>query len=366
LKNAKKYILIIVYALCAFTGFAQSEEKKCFMVTGDAHVGYIISHRNNMSHLIKGHVGVGELNFVYRTEGCKPWHQVYKYPELGVSFMHFELGNPKQLGSLEALYPYSDFRLNKINPVFSLTMRVGVGVAYLTKPFDIRTNHKNNAIGSHLNGFVNLRLNAVFTLSKNFKLNTGLGMSHASNGAMRTPNLGLNIPTIHLGLSYAVGNKNWVCKKDSIEPLSKKWRLAAIAAFGIKELEPPTGRKYVAYTFQLNAYKPLNYKNRLGGGVDFVYNNALKTVWEDDGVYNYGFKDIFQVGVKVGYEYRIHRLSLPIEFGFYVFKKQSYNGSMFHRIGFRYNVTKHLIANLSLRTHFAKADYFEWGLGYQF
>ena len=38
----------------------------------------------------------------------------------------------------------------------------------------------------------------------------------------------------------------------------------------------------------------------------------------------------------------------------------------FHRIGVRYMLTKHVIANVTLYTHWAKADYFEWGLGYEF
>lgn len=366
MKNKIRYSLFLFGLLIPFSVFSQKKETRDFMITANGHAGYIISHRNNMTHLIKGHVGVAELNFVYRTNGRKPWHQLYKYPELGVGFMHFWLGNPEQLGTLEALYPYSDFRLTKINPVFSLNMRVGIGLAYLMKPFDIKTNHKNNAIGSHLNGFVNLRLNAVFTLSKKLKLNTGFGMSHASNAAMKTPNLGLNIPTAHLGLSYILGNKEWVCKKDSVPPCVKSIRVSIIGAFGVKELEVPTGNKYVAYSLQLNAYKPLNYKNRIGGGVEAGYNEATKAVWEDDGITNYKFKDIVQVGVKVGYEYRIHRLSLPLEFGYYIHKTQSYNGKIFHRIGMRYNINKHLIANFTLFTHWAKADYFEWGLGYEF
>lgn len=366
MENKIKKLLLSFVLLKSFSLVSQTKEPKDFMITTNAHAGYIISHRNNMTHLIKGHVGAAEINFVYRTNGSKPWHQLYKYPELGIGFMHFWLGNPEQLGTLEALYPYSDFRLTKINPVFSLNMRVGVGLAYLMKPFNIETNHKNNAIGSHLNGFVNLRLNAVFRLSNKLKLNTGFGMSHASNGAMKTPNLGLNIPTAHLGLSYVLGNNQWTCRKDSVPPCVKTWRVSVIAAFGVKELEVPTGSKYLAYGLQLNAYKPLNYKNRIGGGIEAAYNDATKAVWEDDGVFNYEFKDIVQVGAKVGYEYRIHKLSLPIEFGYYLYKKQSYNGKIFHRIGMRYNINKHLIANLSLFTHWAKADYFEWGLGYEF
>ncbi len=89
--------------------------------------------------------------------------------------------------------------------------------------------------------------------------------------------------------------------------------------------------------------------------------------WADDDVnYNPTFGDILQAGAKVSYSFNMHRLSLPIDFGYYFYKKQHVNGMFFHRIGLRYMVTKHVIANMTLLTHWAKADYFEWGLGYEF
>ncbi|HSH66040.1 MAG TPA: hypothetical protein VLB84_09630, partial [Bacteroidia bacterium] len=155
-------------------------------------------------------------------------------------------------------------------------------------------------------------------------------------------------------------------KVDSIAPCKKTWKMSIIGVTGVKELEIPGERKYLAYGLQMNAYKRLNYKNKLGGGIELTYNNSTKREWYNDSIYNPSFTDILQVGAKFSYAYVLHKVSLPIEFGVYVFKKQPVNGMFFHRIGFRYMVNKHLIANLTLLTHFAKADYFEGGFGYEF
>jgi hypothetical protein len=155
-------------------------------------------------------------------------------------------------------------------------------------------------------------------------------------------------------------------KKDSIPPIKKQWHPMILGVIGVKEIEPPDGKQYVAFGIQANIYRTLNYKTKLGAGIEAAYNNATKKMWENDSVYVTSASDIIQSGVKVCYSFNMHRVSIPIDFGVYLYKKQKTNGLFFHRIGIRYLVTKHLIANVSLLTHWAKADYFEWGLGYQF
>jgi len=215
-------------------------------------------------------------------------------------------------------------------------------------------------------GFVNLRLSTAIMLSQSWRLDAGIGLTHASNGAISTPNLGLNMATINLGLGYVFGNKILSFKKDSIAPFVRRWHPVIIAAAGIKEMEPPGGAKFMAYSLQTNLYRTLNYKNKLGGGLEIGYNYATKEVWEEDSVFTNSASDILQAGVKISYAFIMHRVSLPIDFGMYFYKKQAYNGQFFHRIGIRYLVTKHLFANVTLLTHWAKADYFEWGVGYEF
>ncbi len=366
IKKLCKIVIAAVLILQPIILPAQNLPQHDFLISAQGHYGFILAHRNDMAHLIKGHIYGGELNYIFRTNGCKPWQQIHKYPEIGICFLHMYLSNPQQLGNLEALYPYTNIRLNKQSRRNHLNLRIGVGLAYDTKPFDRIENHQNNVIGSHFNGFVNLRLSEAIMLSDAWRLDAGVGLTHASNAAMSTPNLGLNMATVNLGLGYAFGNK--VCKiiKDSIPPVQMDWQFSVIGVTGIKQLEAPGGPEYIAYGFQANIYRTLNYKNKLGGGIEAAYNNATKKVWENDSVYNSPFKDIVQAGVKISYAFTIDRLTLPVDFGVYLYKQQPYNGIFFHRIGLRYMVTKHIIANATLLTHWAKADYFEWGIGYQF
>jgi len=345
---------------------AQNSAKQDFLLSPQGHFGFIISHRNNMGNLIKGQIYGAEINYIFRTDGCKTWQQIHKYPEIGVCVLHMYLANPQQLGNMEALYPYANIRLNKLKRKAILNLRLGAGLAYLTKAFDRIENHKNAAIGSRLNGFVNIRLNTTVLLSKDWRLDAGLGLTHASNGAVRTPNLGLNLATVNVGLGYVFGNKTCTYIKDTIAPTPKIWQTSVIAVMGIKELEAPGGPKYLAYGLQTNVYRTLNYKNKLGGGIEMAYNNATKQVWVNDSVFNTKIVDIVQAGAKISYSFNMNRLSVPVDFGVYVFKKQASNGLFFHRVGLRYLITKHIVANITLLTHWAKADYFEWGVGYQF
>ena len=359
-------VFIFCFSCLTMPVLSQNRPDKDFILSAQGHYGYIISHRSSMAALIKGHVYGGEMNYLFRTNGRKPWQQLYKYPDFGICIFHMNLANPQQLGTLEAIYPYTNLRLNKLTKKINLNLRLGAGLAFVTKPFDRLNNHKNIAVGSHLNGFVNLRLSASYMLTDAWGINAGVGLSHASNGAMKTPNLGLNIATINMGIGYAFGNRCFEYRKDSIAPCPKVWKVSIIGVTGVKELEQPCGPKYMAFGLQTIVYKRLNYKNKLGGGIEFTYNNATKREWLNDSIAHPTFDQMLQVGSKVCYAFVLDKLSFPVEFGVYIYKKQPANGMFFHRIGLRYMLTKHVIANISLLTHFAKADYFEGGFGYEF
>ncbi len=366
----------ILLVICAFnlymlvetaTAFAQSRPKDDFILMGDVHFGYIITQRQSVAHLIKGQIGGGELTYVFRTCGQRSWQPLHAFPEFGLSYMHLYLANPSEIGNLDALYPYMNLRLNKQKRNFKMYLRLGLGLANMSKPFDRLTNPKNNAIGSHLNGYVNIRLSSSYMLSKSWRLDSGIGLTHASNGSIKTPNLGLNMATLNLGLGYVFGNKNLEMCKDSVMPkLTKRWHPSVLGVFGFKELEHPLGNKYMSYALCGNLYYSLNHKNRLGTAVEFVYSNETRVKLERDSASTERIKDVIKIGVKGGYAFHVDRISIPIDFGYYVYQNDNLKEKFFHRIGVRYMVTKHVIANVTLYTHWAKADYFEWGMGYEF
>jgi hypothetical protein len=368
-----KYVAVGYIVMCCMnlSLSAQSSSSKDFVISAQGHYGFIIGHRPDMQRLIKGNIYGGELNYIYRTCGNECWQGMYNYPEFGFCMVHLNLGNNQELGSLTAIYPYTNLRLTNARRNFRLNLRLGFGLAYISKPYDVVNNPYNVAIGSHYNGFVNLRFSTFFMITSALRLDAGVGFSHASNGAIKMPNLGLNMPSVNLGIGYVFGSKTMCYKRDTLleSDLKKdkhKWHASLIGVMGIKESEKYGSAEYTAYGLIYNMYYTKNYKNQFGGGLELAYNNATIYQWKKDSVSNIRTRDVLQVGCKVGYAFTFNRLSFPIDFGVYVYKKQPLNGWFFHRIGVRYMVTKHLIANVTLLTHFAKADYFEWGIGYQF
>jgi len=71
-----------------------------------------------------------------------------------------------------------------------------------------------------------------------------------------------------------------------------------------------------------------------------------------------------QLGGLLSYSLFFDRLSLKIQQGFYLRDSLKLNGSLYHRFGLRYVLSDRMFAQLSLKTHFAKADYGELGIGY--
>jgi len=128
-------------------------------------VGFLIAHRAKMEHLPqKNNVGF-ELAFAQQDNSHTQWDQSYKHPQRGFSVMFQDFGNKDVLGQGYSLFAHTSFPIIQKQGFGFLDFRLGTGFAYVTKRYDVDLNPKNNAIGSHLNGFVNLQ----FNYNKHFK-----------------------------------------------------------------------------------------------------------------------------------------------------------------------------------------------------
>jgi hypothetical protein len=75
-------------------------------------------------------------------------------------------------------------------------------------------------------------------------------------------------------------------------------------------------------------------------------------------------RQAIQVGALLSYSLFFDRFAIKIQQGYYVVDGQRLNGSLYHRFGLRYALGGNFYAQLTLKTHFAKADYGEFGIGY--
>ena len=73
----------------------------------------------------------------------------------------------------------------------------------------------------------------------------------------------------------------------------------------------------------------------------------------------------FNLNVYLSYEYKIHKLNLFVEPGYYVYRSIYDNTpNFFQRIGLRYQINKNWFCSIGLRAqYFSVAQYIEWGIG---
>ena len=65
------------------------------------------------------------------------------------------------------------------------------------------------------------------------------------------------------------------------------------------------------------------------------------------------------------YSYNLGRVSFPFETGYYFYQKSKPDGDIVSRIGIKYYSRSGIVASIGLRTHFAVAYNFEYGIGYR-
>ena len=129
---------------------------------------------------------------------------------------------------------------------------------------------------------------------------------------------------------------------------------------------PPTGKKYFAHTLSSAVLKPLGHKIRMGLGLDVFYDLGL---FQEFRVMHEQVDNSYKVvrsGIYFDNEMMIEKLSILFQIGAYWLDNYKNDGVIYNRIGFKYQVSHHLFLNLTLKTHYAKADYAEWGIGWKF
>jgi hypothetical protein len=338
--------------------------------------GFIVPHTKQMTHLIQGH-SFGFHTAVMKELRSQPWHAAYHFPEHGFDFTYIHTGNKKQLGQQLALSYLLNLPLNRQkkadqrNHSFRNWLGLGIGAGYTSQIWDLRDNHQSPVIGSHLNIALTLQYSARIAQWQRGELRTGLRITHFSNGAFQIPNLGTNNAGIFLSYLFKDNSNPKTAITSAINKThrleyQKEWRHSLFIGAGLKEIQPPIRKKYPAYTFTALTEKRLSYKSSLGMGMDLFYNTSLKTVQERLSLKEVSNGEIIQLGIALSYTMHFRDFELKMQQGFYLHDQFNLDGKLYNRFGLRYRLNNHWFAQLTLKTHFAKADYGEWGFGYAF
>jgi len=333
--------------------------------------GFLAAHHIEMQ-IYNSHFLSFEFSLATATYGKRQWESLYNYPVTGVTYWNAQLGNNRDLGQANAVFPFIRFPWLKTDHQ-EINFRLGAGLAYLTKKFDRLENYKFTAIGSHLNAAINLMIEYRWKPVHYLQVSGGIQLMHFSNGSTKTPNYGLNIPALSASVSFRLNKENPYIRRRIRPSLtmfefdkSETIEIKIGTTFAVKEIGDLNGERYPVYTGFITAMRNLSYKSKLGLCFDVSWDGSDALLVRKTNPEPYKKSELTKPGVALAYEMVLARLSFAFNLGFYMGGKDKSEGMSYYKMGLHYLITPHIFANLTLKTHFARADFVGLGIGYRF
>lgn len=356
----------LTYLFCFYYCFLFSQENSPnTSVDINYFKGNIALHNNSILHLITGHPEGFIVSWNQKTFGEEQWQQRYNYPDYGLSFSYQNLKN-EVLGNNYALYAHYNFYfLNR-----DLMVRIGQGFAFTTNPYDKVENFKNIAFGSKFMSSTYVMLNyKKERLIEGFGIQAGLSLIHYSNANVKAPNTSINSITFSVGVNYEFNKSDPEYKYHlSDEKFTQPIKYNFVFRSGVNESDVVGSGQFPFYILSAYADKRVNHKSALQFGADVYFSNFLKELIYYNSVAfpnndidaNTDYK---RVGIFLGHELFINKISVVTQFGYYVYYPFDFEGRTYQRIGLKRYFGEKWFGALTLKSHAAKAEAVELGIG---
>jgi hypothetical protein len=313
--------------------------------------GFVIPHHDDMYHVYRPTHAIQyqKLHAIERSND-RYGYQVFA-ADLGSSTLGWSL-------STSLIFEKNIWKYNRTQLVTGLAM----GVGYISNPFHIIDNPHNRAIGSYTNAFGQLSFGTRTVWSNGIGLNVNFRFSHFSNGGAKAPNLGINIPSVSVGLSKGIPQKlehlcNW-----NLSP--KVWHRFASLRYGFKNTDIDDPRVFGVWVLE-GGYSYRHTQNssfRLGLS---IHEDPTYRLEKLQPLKSFNGKNGIELGVFIGYQYRMDAWTMFVDAGAYVYKPiPSMKTAYFEALGLRYKWNQHWEILGRLRANKAKADVIEWGFIY--
>ena len=326
--------------------------------------GFLAAHSGTMGHLAKDRLFAGELSYSKRLRSMN-WSKEYRNPYAGVTFYGSNLGNKEVLGYGFGAYGFIEFPWTR-SEKHVFTSKLGAGLGIVTNVYNKHTNPKNVPMSTYLNAIICLGIQGRWYIKPEHALIYSLDMTHFSNGSSKVPNLGVNMPFIGLGYEYTFKKKeaaNFEPTKFERVPFFKSWNVSLVGIVSDKQIFPTGGKRYPVFALSGMLYKHFKPKVGMEIALDVISKQSIIHYSE------YIPKtqlSILQIGAFVGYNIPLDKFRFVVGMGAYLKDRYNPDAFFYHRVGMRYQCRNGLLLNLVLKSHWAKADYIEYGIGYTF
>lgn len=287
------------------------------------------------------------------------------YPDKGISFIYKDMRNAT-LGRHFGLYLHYNFYFIERR----LQIRVGQGIAYNTNPYDPETNFRNNVYGSHFLSSTYLMAQYYHErIAGRFGIQAGLSLIHYSNANVRAPNTSTNTIGLNVGVIYDLGpDEKREYRHWEPEVFREPIRFNLAFRSGVNESDVVNSGQFPFYIFSSYADKRLSHLSAVHLGVDLFFSNFLKELIRFQSV---AFpeldvdpdSDYRRVGIFAGHELFLGKLSILAQLGYYIYYPFDFEGRTYNRIGVKRYFGDKVFGAISLKSHGARAEALEFGIG---
>lgn len=352
-----KRILLLLFFSLTLNALSAQDKKASFYIDADYFVGQNKPHRPEIKNLVYSCSGF-DIRAGWQSNGNKLWHKAYRNPSYGVGFNYNQFETPI-IGTPLSLYFFSTFPMVRYR-FLQLNFSYNLGISHGINPYNAETNPYNKATGTRNNVFGGINVDEEFSITRNISIFAQQGFTHYSNGTLGFPNLGLNAPMLKVGARYYVSQKE-PYQKEKIKVDEKPWGGSFMLVTGAKKLRPEQSWHYYKEIGLIPVLtKRLSYKNRVGVGGEFLFNQAVRGKYLDKEL---STSQIITAAVNVQHEFLIEKFSVLTQFGIYLHNQPS-STFYYERLGVSYSFIQHMRLGLSLKAHYVKAEYVELSLCY--
>lgn len=328
--------------------------------------GNVMAHTDDLQHFLQGHPNGIYLNLYQKTYGHQEWQSAFNYPDYGGYFIYQDFKNDilGEVYGVGALYNF--YFLNR-----NLKFNIAQGIAYTTSPHDKVTNNKNAAFGSRLVANTNFALNYTTKLFDKFDLKAGFLFTHFSNGRIKAPNSGVNSYALSMGVTYNF-QENLERKMDTLtkEKVTEPIRYNFVLRTGVSESSIIGSGQKPFYHPAFYLDKRISRKSAFQLGTEVFFTQSYKEYIKFMAIAYPNEEveldtDYRRIGVFVGYELYINRISLEAQLGYYVYQPYKSDIPVYDRLGMKYYITKNIYSGLSIKTHVFLAEAMEFLIGFR-
>jgi len=374
-----RLILLIIFlgSILRLSAQEVSAQKSPMLIESSAYLGTPIRHSSKITFSTKRISWGQDININWQTTGKKKWQEKHNYPRIGVHFLTLNLGERDTLGSGFGIAPNISFAIFN-NERWDARFQLSYGLAYVNKIFDEERNPLNNSISSNFNATAVFKLENQFRIQPKWWIKGGVNLIHYSNGANSVPNLGINIMTGSIGVSYRPNESEQWNKLENgvLKYQQNRWGGDLQAGVGFRERQVANGPRYPIYSASAALVYRATLVHHLRIGFEYEYNRSAfvfgKHIWnfDDD---RRGRRGAARWNIFYAHEFRFGAMGIYLLIGFNANPDSILvNSNIYNKYSFRYyfpeigNPKTTFYISSNLKSHVTIAEYYSLSIGATF